>query len=223
MENKIVSIILFSCFTHCMRSNNLKIIVLTGLSNAGKSSISTPTSVKYDIPALETGVFVYKAVEEKGLPVTGENIKAVSIEAKKISDSFFTEKLIAFAREKYSDKPALFVSGVRAYSEVEYLKNEFGSQNVLVIGFHASQDTRFKRINNPDRVIQGAAKAQEDAALKNFDNFLAREKKELDFGIGTIFAMADHILSNDDKKYPFYDLDHNKFVFEGIVRSFIDS
>ena len=206
-----------------MRFNNLKIIVLTGLTNAGKTSISTPTSLKHDIPALETGVFVYKAVEEKGLAVTGENIKAVSIEAKKISDSYFTEKLITFAREKYADKPALFVSGVRAYSEVEYLKKEFGKQNVIVIGFHASQETRFNRLNNPDRVSQGGAKAQEDEILKNFDNFLSREKKELDFGIGTIFAMADHIISNDDKKFPFYGLEHNKFVFEGIVQSFINS
>ena len=196
--------------------------MLTGLTAAGKSSISHPTSSKFDLPILETGDFVYQAVKDKGLPITPENIKQVTMEAKKISDSYFTEKLIQQARITYPSKQGLFVSGVRALSEVEYLKKEFGHDNVLVIGFHASQDTRFHRLNNLDRKSQGGAKAAEDKALQNFDAFLEREKKELGFGIGTIFAMADHIISNDDKKYPFNSVEHNQFIFESIVRNFFE-
>ena len=199
----------------------MKIIVLTGLTNAGKTSISSPTSKKYDIPTLETGTFVYQEVEERGLTVTPEHIKAVSLEVKGKSDAYFTEKLIGFAKQEYPDKKVLFVSGVRAYSEVEFLKKEFGRENVLVIGFHASQDTRFNRLNNPDRINQEGAKGKEDQALRDYDNFLAREMKELGFGVGTVFAMADHVISNDDKKYPFHSVRHNIFVFETIVRSFM--
>ena len=200
----------------------MKIIVLTGLTAAGKSSISTSASKKFDIPTLETGNFVYQAVKDKGLPITPENIKTVTTEAKKISDAYFTERLIEAVRKDYGSKKAVFVSGVRAYSEIEFLKKEFGNENVAVVGFHASQDTRFNRLSNEDRKSQGGAKGAEDEALRNFDNFLQREKKELGFGIGTVFAMADHIISNDDKKYPFYSVQHNIFVFEGIVSDFID-
>lgn len=201
----------------------MKVIVLTGLTAAGKTSISQPTSSKFDIPVLETGEFVYQAVRDKGLPITPDNIKQVSVEAKQISDSYFTEKLIQHARANFPTKPGLFVSGVRANSEIEFLRKEFGEDNVLVIGFHASQNTRFKRLSNEDRKSQGGgAKAAEDQALQNFDNFLAREKKELGFGIGTVFALADHIISNDDKKFPFNSVRHNQFIFESIVSSFFD-
>jgi dephospho-CoA kinase len=200
----------------------MKVIVLTGLTAAGKSSICHPTSSKFDIPLLETGTIIYETVKEKGLPITPENIKQVTMEGKNISDSYFTEKLVEFANQNYRSRPALFISGVRALSEVDYLKKVYGKQNVLVIGFHASQDTRFNRLDNLDRKSQGGAKALEDKALRNFDTFLEREKKELVFGIGTIFAMADVIISNDDKKYPFYTVEHNQFIFESVVRNFID-
>jgi dephospho-CoA kinase len=200
----------------------MKIIVLTGLTAAGKSTISLPTSVKFGIPILETGNFVYKEVEDRGLEITPENIKHVTIEAKKISDSYFTERLIDEVKREYESRQAIFVSGVRALSEIEYLKNEFGSHNVLVIGFHASQKTRFDRLNNLDRKSQGGAKAAEDRALRDFDKFLEREKKELDFGIGTVFAMVDIVISNDNRKYPYYTVEHNQFIFESVVRNFID-
>ncbi len=196
---------------------------MTGLTNAGKSSISSPTSKKYNIPTLETGTFVYKELEERGLDVTPDNIKSVSLEVKGKSDSYFTEKLIAFAKQEYSDAKVLFVSGVRAVSEVEYLKKEFGRENVLVVGFHASQGTRFSRLSNPDRINQEGAKGKEDQALRDYDNFIAREMKELGFGVGAVFAMADNIISNDDKKYPFHSVRHNIFVFETIVYSFMNS
>ena len=199
----------------------LKIIVLTGLTAAGKSSISLPTSVKFSIPTLETGNFVYKEVTSKGLEITPENIKKVTMEAKKISDSYFTECLIEEARTKYSTQPAVFVSGVRAISEVEFLKKEFGTHNVMVIGFHASQKTRFDRLSNLDRKAQGGAKAAEDRALQDFDKFIEREKKELGFGIGTVFAMCDVIISNDNRRYPFLSVEHNQFIFESIVHNFI--
>jgi len=201
----------------------MKIIVLTGLTAAGKSSISIPTSVKFGIPILETGNFVYKEVESKGLEITPENIKRVTIEAKqKKSDSYFTEKLVEEVKLEYLHRQAIFVSGIRALSEIEYLKKEYGSHNVLVIGFHASQKTRFDRLNNLDRKSQGGAKAAEDRALRDFDKFLEREKKELDFGIGTVFAMVDIVISNDNRKYPYYTVEHNQFVFESVVRNFID-
>lgn len=201
----------------------MKIVVLSGLTGAGKSSISSPTTKKYNIPILETGDIVYETVKEKGLKITPENIKAVSIEAKKISDAYFTEKLVEKAKKLYSDKPAIFVSGVRAVSEIEFLRNEFGPKNVLVMGFHASQDTRFHRLGNEDRKLHSGEKAAEDALLQNFDNFLAREKKELGFGIGSVFALADVIILNDDKTYPFATVQFNQFIFESVVKRFIDS
>lgn len=201
----------------------MKVIVLVGLPASGKSSIADPTVKKYNIPILETGTFVFKEVEERGLEVSPDNIKAVSMECKEKSDSYFTEKLVQHAEKEYGDRKVIFVSGCRAMSEIDFLNEKFGRDNVMVIGFHASQDTRHKRIANPDRVGGAGAKAAEDKALMNFDNFLAREKKELGFGVGSVFAMADIIIANEDRKYPFSTIEFNQFVFESVVRNFMDA
>ncbi|MHA2363623.1 MAG: AAA family ATPase [Candidatus Hodarchaeales archaeon] len=203
----------------------MKVIVLVGLPASGKTSISANTAQKYNIPTLETGTFVYKEVENRGLPITPANIKNTTIDCKKQSDAYFTERLVEFAEIEYANRPVIFISGCRAISEIEFLRKRYGKDSVAIIGFHASSDTRFKRFFNPDRAgaeDDSGAKAVEDKALQNYDNFIARDKKELNFGVGSIFALTDYIMLNDDKKYPFYSMAHNSFIFESIIKSIID-
>lgn len=199
-----------------------KIVVLVGLPAAGKTTIAESLGKKMDIPVVETSPFVYKSVEERGLPVTPENIKMVTTELKSRKDYYYTEKAFEYCLEEYSDKKVVFFAGMRAISEVKFLKERLGRENVIVIGFHASQTTRFARMSNPDRASGTGDKAAEDKKLQNFDYFLAREVKELGFGAGSIFAMSDYIIKNDDLRYPYNTLKRNLIDFENIVRLFLD-
>ena len=100
----------------------MKIIVLIGMPACGKS---THANFLGDIPLYETGTFVFREVEQMGLEITPENIKKVSVDLKNKSDSYFTERAVEEIRKKHPDKVACFLSGLRAVSEVEYLKREF--------------------------------------------------------------------------------------------------
>ncbi|MHA1865648.1 MAG: AAA family ATPase [Candidatus Heimdallarchaeaceae archaeon] len=196
----------------------MKVIVLTSLPLAGKTTYAKIYGEKYNIPLFETGTVVLEEVKKRGFDFIPENIKKVTDDCKKISDSYFTERLIEKIDNLDEGIKAVFVSGIRAVSEIEVLKNHFGETNVFIIAFHASLRTRFGRLDNPDRKEgEDSSKAKEDEYLRNFDNFLARNKKELGYGVGSVMALADYVLNTEDKKWPYSNVSRCKKIFEIIL------
>ncbi|MHA1223460.1 MAG: AAA family ATPase [Candidatus Heimdallarchaeaceae archaeon] len=201
----------------------MKIIVLVGLPLSGKTTYAKKIGPKYNMPLYETGTEVLEEVTGRGLEFTPENIKKVTDECKKISDSYFTERLIKKVDNLPKDVPGVFLSGIRAVSEVEVLKKHYGEDNVFVIAFHTSMKTRFNRLNNADRVAEtSGAKAKEDELLRNFDNFLARNKKELGYGVGDVIALSDYVISTENEKWPYATIEENTENFEKIVKEILN-
>ena len=201
----------------------MKIIVLSGLPLSGKTTYAKKIGPDYNMPLYETGTEVLEEVTGRGLEFTPENIKKVTDECKKISDSYFTERLMKKVDALPEDIPGVFLSGIRAVSEVEVLKKHYGDDNVFVIAFHTSMKTRFKRLDNPDRVEETkGAKAKEDALLRNFDNFLARNKKELGYGVGDVMALAEYVMSTENRIWPYVTLEENEEDFETIIKEILN-
>jgi len=83
--------------------------------------------------------------------------------------------------------------------------------------------TRFKRLDNPDRIKETiGAKAKEDELLRNFDNFLARNKKELGYGVGDVMALAEYVMSTENRIWPYVSLDENQTSFETIIKEILN-
>ena len=201
----------------------MKIVVLSGLPLSGKTTYAKIIGPKYKMPLYETGTEVLEEVTSRGFEFTPENIKMVTDDCKKISDSFFTERLMKKIDKLQDDVPGTFISGIRAVSEVEILRKHYGDENVFVIAFHTSMKTRFKRLDNPDRVEETkGAKAKEDALLRNFDNFLARNKKELGYGVGDVMALAEYVMSTENKIWPYVTLEENETDFETIIKEILN-
>ncbi|MHA1551135.1 MAG: AAA family ATPase [Candidatus Heimdallarchaeaceae archaeon] len=200
----------------------MKIIVLSGLPLSGKTTYAKKLGPKYKMPLYETGTEVLEEVTGRGLEFSPENIKKVTDECKKISDSYFTEKLIEKVDALIDDIPGVFLSGLRAVSEIEVLKKHYGDDNVFVISFHTSMKTRFNRLNNADRIAETTgAKAKEDILLRNFDNFLARNKKELGYGVGDVMALADYMMSTENELWPYVTIQKNNEAFEIILKEIL--
>ena len=201
----------------------MKIVVLSGLPLSGKTTYAKIIGPKYKMPLYETGTEVLEEVTSRGFEFTPENIKMVTDDCKKISDSFFTERLMKKIDKLPDDVPGTFISGIRAVSEVEILRKHYGDENVFVIAFHTSMKTRFKILDNPDRVEETkGAKAKEDALLRNFDNFLARNKKELGYGVGDVMALAEYVMSTENKIWPYVTLEENETDFETIIKEILN-
>ncbi len=201
----------------------MKVIILVGLALSGKTTYAKVIGPKYNMPLYETGAEVLDEVTQRGLQFTPENIKLVTDECKKISDSYFTERLIKKVEKLPKDIPGVNLSGIRAESEVEVLKKHFGDDNVFIIAFHASIKTRYRRLSNLDRIAETrGAKAEEDKILQDFDNFLARNRKELGYGVGNVIANADYVISTENERWPYSSIDNNTKEFETCVREILE-
>ncbi len=188
----------------------VKIIVVVGLPLSGKTTHCKIIGEKKGIPLVETGTFVFKEVEKRGLEATPENVQKVAGECKAISDSYFTERAVEFIETTHNDAPAVFISGIKARSEVEFLVEKFGKDNVKIIAFHASPDTRFARLGNPDRTDDTrGSKTEEDKAMReDRTRFELRDRKELGYGVGTLIALSDHVINTEDRRWPYHNFEY---------------
>ena len=137
---------------------------------------------------------------------------------KKTSDAYFTEKAIEHIQKL--DFPVVFITGIKAISELETLHKHYGRENVITFAFHASVNTRYNRLFKGDRVSaseERGDKRTEDLALQDFSNFKARDDKELGYGTGDVIASADYIINTEDKIWPYHDMDFTTREFEEIV------
>jgi len=207
----------------------MKVVVTVGMPGSGKSSHAKFIGEKYGFPQLETGNVLLKEMKEKDMEITSENIKKYTGEMKKISDSYFTERLIEIVKTEHKDKPLVFLSGMRAPSEIELLRKEFGEDNVLVVAFLASRYSRFKRISQPkegfdfvgestrDSEKEFEEKRKEDQLLTKKDELVKKDEKELSFGEGNVIALADYFVITESEKFPYKGWETADKEFEKIV------
>ncbi len=203
----------------------MKVIVILGLPLSGKTTHAKILVDELNIPLVETGTFVYKAVADRGLEPIPENVVKVAGECKAISDSCFTEMALEYAQEHYKDNEAIFMSGVKAQSEVDHLVNSLGKNNVFLVSFHASAETRHGRLLNKDRKeesTKAGAKGVEDVAMANDKSrFDLRDNKELSYGLGRLMALADFVVNTEDILWPHHNFDITLKDFKRIVNEII--
>jgi len=172
----------------------VKIVVTVGMPGSGKSSHAKSIGKKYGFPQLETGNVLLKEMREKNIEITSDNIKKYTGEMKKISDSYFTKRLIEIVKAEHKDKPLVFLSGMRAPSEIQLLRKEFGGDNVLVVAFLASRYSRFKRISQPKEGFDFVGESIRDSEKE------VEEKKKED----QLLTKKDELVKKDEKAL--YDL-----------------
>lgn len=77
------------------------------------------------------------------------------------------------------------IEGIRSPFEVEIFKENF--PNFKVITVHSTPHTRFNRLKKRMRLDDSSEKSE----------FLKRDKRELNFGIGDVIANSDYIVVNE--------------------------
>ncbi len=211
----------------------MKVVVTVGMPGSGKSSHAKFIGDKYGFPLLETHTPLYDELKKRGLSGTVDNIKKVTIELKKISDSYLTERLIEIVKRDYGDKKLVFLSGLRAWSEIEILRKEFGDNDVFVVAFLASRKARFQRVVKPKKGFDFVGKStresekklkekrEEETLMKNLKEFIKKDEKDLGWGLAKVMALADYFIVTESEKYPYKSWEATDEEFEEIVKEIL--
>jgi len=165
------------------------LLTITGMPCCGKST-AIEVMQSLSIPVVNMGDAVRQKMGQEKVDL--KNIREYSTNLRENSGAGFVAHLcIPLIENVMSEGGSVCVDGVRNLEEVAVFKNhnaEFGK--VVLIGIHCPQDVRFDRCSKRGRADD----------YTEFENFLMRDKKELEWGIGSVIAMSDFMIVNDSGK-----------------------
>lgn len=160
-----------------------KAIIFCGMPGSGKS-VGATVAKDLGIPVFVMGDVVREEAAHQQLQYTPQTLGKVMIELRKqIGPAVIAQRVIA----KFPDESEnnVVIDGARSEAEIKTFQEAVN--HVLVVAVHAAPHIRFERLRQRGR---------EDDAITH-DVFLARDRRELDVGLGRIIAQADIMIVNE--------------------------
>ena len=166
----------------------MKVLALTGMPGSGKSEIASYAKVM-SVPVIRMGDMVIAEVEERGLEPNSKNVGVIADEMRKThGKDIWARRTIEYI-EKYilpSNPDIIIIDGVRGLEEIDAFRERFGD-DLAILAVHASPKTRHRRILSRMRADDG----------RTMMDVVARDLRELSWGIGKVIAMADYMIVNE--------------------------
>ncbi|MDG6256421.1 MAG: AAA family ATPase [Methanomicrobiaceae archaeon] len=167
----------------------MKVIGVVGLPASGKGEFSRIAG-DMGIPVVVMGDVIRDVITDRGLPPTDENLGAMSRELRKeYGPAAIAERCIP--RINAQGAPLVLVDGIRSDAEVAVFRDAF--ENFTLIGVEAPFEIRFQRLNDRKR--------SDDPADE--ESMLARDARELGWGLGRALEMADSTIRNEGSMQEF--------------------
>lgn len=160
---------------------------------SGKS-VAVEIAKNLKIPVIRMGDMVWEEVQNRGLPLNEKNVGNI---ANKMRDEFGKDIWAKRTLKKVTSLEKLdciVIDGIRNVEEIETFKEELGKEFVVIV-VTASDETRQKRFLDRGR--------QDDS--KNIQDLKDRDKRELNWGLSTVIASADIVVSNEEDIQDFRD------------------
>lgn len=160
----------------------MRIIGISGLPGSGKSLISQIASEKGAI-IVGMGDIVREESKKRG-----EDSKITAVNLRKEHGKYIIAELTIAKIKRIISKEnskLIIVEGIRSPYEVNLFKENF--KDFSIISIFTNPNLRFKRLQDRKR--------EDDS--NNYEEFLERDKRELDFGIGNVIACSDKIIINE--------------------------
>jgi dephospho-CoA kinase len=158
----------------------MKLIVTVGMPGSGKDELVTVARAM-GLATLKMGDLVRDETRRRNLPLTNENVGRIASEERdKHGPGIWAQRALPKLTET-----KMLVDGCRSDSEVSVFRHHFG--DLFVLGIFASPETRHDRLQNRGRHDDGPG----------LQEFYDRDRRELKWGIGSAFALADGMLVNE--------------------------
>jgi dephospho-CoA kinase len=163
----------------------VKVLAFTGMPGAGKS-VAVEVAKKRGVPVLRMGDFIWEEVRRRGLPIDSGSVAEVAMQMRTdFGPGVWAEKTVD--RLQQLKAPLGVIDGVRSEAELEVFRHRLGHDFTLV-AIHASRPTRMRRL---------LSRRREDD-VKDEGEFIARDERELGWGLGRVIALADVMLVNEE-------------------------
>ena len=160
------------------------IVCFTGMPGSGKS-IASEILKKEGFIVLNIGDAVRNEMRRQGIPIDVKTLDTFSVEARQKQGKDYAIRLLeSEIEETLKKQDLLFVDGIRTMGELDRLKSH--GYRVVSLVLISDKWIRFKRL----------MKRHRDFDPKNIEDFLWREKKQLEMGIAEVIATADYLLEN---------------------------
>lgn len=162
----------------------MKVVGISGLPGSGKSLISKLAKEK-GIMVINMGDLVREEAKKRNADVGETSIKLREEFGEYVLAKLTIEKIKNINKENNLENIFL-IEGIRSQYEIKMFKENF--KEFLLLSVFASPKTRFNRLKNRNR--------NDDSSI--YEEFLKRDQRELDFGIGAVIATSDSIFINED-------------------------
>jgi dephospho-CoA kinase len=158
------------------------IVCITGMPGAGKTTVARVLR-ENSFTVITMGDVVREEAARQGLEQNDANLGNLML---KLRQTLGPGAIAHLVVQKMQREPAdqFVIDGLRSMAEVEVLKKH---GTVKILGIHAPMEARF-------RFLKGRRRKD---APKTEDEFLSRDKRELDVGIAETISYSDSIITND--------------------------
>jgi len=163
----------------------MKIIAFTGMPCSGKSE-AVEIAKNIGINVFRMGDMVWEEVKNRGFSLDDKHVGAIADQMRKEFGKDIWAKKTLEKITKFSELDHIVIDGIRNIEEIETFKKKLG-KDFIVIAIIASDETRQKRCLKRGR--------QDDS--KDSHDLKERDKRELNWGLGSVIASADIIIPNE--------------------------
>ena len=158
----------------------MKLIVTVGMPGSGKDEL-VEVAHQMGLATLKMGDLVRDETKRRGLPLNNANIARVAAEERdRHGAGIWAQRAVPKLIET-----RMLVDGCRSDAEVTVFRHHFG--DLYVLGIYSSPETRYDRLIRRARGDDG----------QNLQEFYDRDRRELKWGIGNAFTLADGMLLNE--------------------------
>lgn len=158
----------------------MRLIVTVGMPGSGKDEL-VEVAHQMGLATLKMGDLVRDETRRRGLQLSNANVARIANEEReKHGPGIWAQRALPKLTET-----KMLVDGCRSDSEVTVFRHHFG--DLFVLGVYSSPEDRYDRMMKRGRGDDGAG----------LQEFFDRDRRELKWGIGAAFALADGMLLND--------------------------
>ena len=163
----------------------MKIIAFTGMPCSGKTE-AVQIAKNMGINVFRMGDMVWEEVKKRKLPLDDKHVGAIANDMReKFGKDIWAKKTLEKIT-KFRELEHIVIDGIRNIEEIETFKKKLG-KDFVIIAIIASDKTRQKR----------CLKRKREDDSKDVNDLKERDKRELNWGLGSVIASADIIIPNE--------------------------